>query len=264
MIEIRFKKSTSKTYKDVMRHCRRFEGFTEGEMNVLKIPDAESLFTQWKDFNRIFHSARRWVGFTVYFNETALVPYKVESDWFFSVQDIYNCYRHYKTSYDKEGYCNDGGCWGCKMLKSIERYIQPSFWPYNYWYKYGYFSDAVTWVVDKEKILRVLKEEASHKHLSFCPVFNEMVIEPFVESLPDRIHVDDKNWRIQYVTDYLEDGPVSIPSGIQHTELEQKLYPIIDELVRQVLPPSHEDEDLTDDEANRLIDDYLKEQQNLK
>jgi hypothetical protein len=265
MIEIRFHKSTSKSYKDVLKQCRHFPVFEEGDPNVLKIPDAESLYTHWEEFNHIFHTVKRWAGCTVLYNGKSLAPYRVLSDWFYSIQELKYCYfTFYKQSYDKQNYCNDGGCWGCKKLKSIERYIQLTFWPVNYWYHYGSFVSDSVWQVNKEHIWAVLLEEANQKRLDFCPVFNPSVIDNALRRLPNTIYIDNVNWRIRYITDYLEYGPVDIPDGIEHMEMERKVYPQIRQLQDEVIPFNFSPQrdanpnNITDEDADRMIDEYLK------
>ena len=88
MIEIRFNKSTAKSYKEVLKHCRRFPNFEEGDPNVLHIPDADSLYSQWEDFNLIIHHVKRWAGCTVLFNGKPLTPYRVLSQWFSATSSI--------------------------------------------------------------------------------------------------------------------------------------------------------------------------------
>lgn len=256
MIEIRFHKSTSKNYKEVLKHCRRFLDFEEGEPNVLRIPDAETLYSQWDDFNLIIHNAKRWSGCTVLYYNKPLIPYRVLSDWFYSIQSLKYCYfTFYKKTADKANYCNDGGVWGCKMLNSIERYILHSFWPRNYWYNYGRFVSENEWKINKEQIRAVLLEEAEHKCLNFCPAFTKQMIEPHLAKLPDRLTVDDVNWKIRYITDYLENGPVEIPNGVEHTDKEEYISK------GEVLfdPPQREVDlnNLSDEEANRIISEYL-------
>lgn len=263
-IEIRFKKSTSKLYKEVLRSCRHFSGFEEGDPNILVIPDADSLYSQWEEFNHIFHTVKRWAGCTVLYNGKPLAPYKNLSDWFYSIQDIYYCYfRNYKRSYDKQNYCKDGGCWGCMKLKSIVRYIQPTFFPLNYWYNYGSFISDNVWKINKDQIRMILLEEAYQKRLEICPQFSNDIIEPLINRLPNTLFIDNFNWKIRYTSDYLENGPVDIREGIEHMELERRVYPIVRSLQDEVIPfetSPEKDVDLnklTDKDADRLIDEYL-------
>lgn len=265
MIEIRFQKSKSRSYKDVLRHCRRFPDFKEGNPNVLQFPDADSLYSQWEDFNLIIHNVKRWAGCTVTYNNKPLIPYKTLSEWFYAIQSLKSCYfSYYKQSYDKQNYCNDGGCWGCKKLNSIERYILPSFWPHNYWYQYGQFVSENVWQINKEQIRAVLLEEATQKYLGFCPAFSNQIIEPYLNKLPNTLYIDNVNWRIRYITDYLENGPVDIPEGIEHMELERKVYPQVREIQDEVIPfdftPKREGnpENISEEDADRMIDEYLK------
>ena len=255
MIEIRFKKSTSRSYKEVMRHCRRFPNFEEGDPNVLHIPDADSLYSQWEDFNLIIHHVKRWAGCTVLFNGKPLAPYRVLSEWFYAIQELKYCYyTFYRETYDKSTYCNDGGCWGCKKLKSIERYILPSFWPHRYWYHYGHFVSENVWQINKEQIRAILVEEANQNRLDFCPAFNLSMIDNAIRKLPNTLYVDNVNWKIRYITDYLENGPVDIPDGIEHMELDREDVP--KEEFSFTPKRENQPDSITDDEANRLIDEY--------
>lgn len=257
MIEIRFQKSTSRSYKNVLKHCRRFPDFKEGNPHVLHIPDADSLYSQWEDFNLIIHNVKRWAGCIVTYNGKPLVPYKTLSEWFYAVQSLKSCYfTYYRRSYDKQKYCNDGGCWGCKRLNSIERYILTSFWPHNYWYQYGQFVSENVWQINKEQIGAILLEEAAQKYLDFCPVFSNQIIEPYLNMLPNTLYIDNVNWKIRYIADYLENGPVDIPEGIEHMELEREDIPKED--FNFTPKRENQSDSITDEDADRLIEEYLR------
>lgn len=66
------------------------------------------------------------------------------------------------------------------------------------------------------------------------------------------------NWKIRYITDYLENGPVGIPDGIVRTHKEEE------DIQKEEVYLTHQREKLnlkniTDKKANRIISEYLKE-----
>ena len=214
MFEIRFHKSTSKNFRLVLKNARLFSNFTEGEVNTITTT-SEEIFNLWDSFNLVFHNSKSWAGSIVLHNGSPLVSYKQRSDWFYSILDLKNCYKWFSKAYDKEEYCNDGGCWGCKRLNSVLRHYTSSFWSMGCWYNYGKFTDPKTWIIDKRKISLILKEEARIKLVDTCPVYIDTAIDKYVGELADLITVDDVRWKVKFAQDVTDAGSCLIPIGVE-------------------------------------------------
>lgn len=253
MIEIHFHRSKSKNFRLVLKHASCFSDFSEGKVNILKTESAE-IFRLWDDFNIVFHYCKSWSGTTIFDKGIPVVSDKQKSEWFYYLQDVKNCHKWYLKSYDKEGYCNDGGCWGCKRLNSIIRYQTPSFWDINYWYNYGSFVDIRTWKIDKKRIAAILEEEARIKKIDVCPAFLNTMKDEFINELPDYLLIDNFNWKIRYVSDFTKDGTTLVANGIEPVLKEQN----IEEGFNEVEVLSTPKRSLSEDEwANDIIDKYL-------
>ena len=253
-IEIHFLASRSKDYPATLDSARMFSGFTENP-NVLKITDVKELFGRWEAFTQVLFNTTRWVGTEVFFRGKPLSPFK--NSFFYSLQEVMQCYRQYEEGIDKTGYCSASD-WGCYKLKGVGRYFNTYNnmylrWP---WFKHGHFTGSKTWTIDKNRIYEILSEEAMLNMASSCPMYDPKRIEEFVSKLPDQI-VIDKHWKIEYKGDIGASGiPIGIPTGISFVEdPEPDTVP-----VEALLDPMEDmdaylDKILRDREKNRK-DDY--------
>lgn len=252
-IVISFQKSTSKNLREVLKTARNFYNLEEEDTYTINL-SVDELFERWDDFNHIFHTVKQWKGTTIEHFGKTITQQKEMGKWFYAIQDIYYCYfRYYRASYFKKDFCNDGGCWGCKQLKSVERNISPAFFTLpNYWYSYGHFLDNFVWEIDKHQIRATLLDEARKKWLDACPCFHESMVEPYINGLPDTILVDGQNWTVEYKLDFLANGPLRIPSSIRHNYPENfEDIPVSEVIVKRK-------KETPDEEANRLIEEYKK------
>lgn len=99
-----------------------------------------------------------------------------------------------------KSYCqisNDCHGWGCKHLLGIG--FENSCYQFIHWYDFGHFSNDYTkFFVDKKMILEKLIQELEFLKLSKCPHFNFQTVQDKINSLPDEISVNGKEWsRIQ-------------------------------------------------------------------
>lgn len=253
-LEISFKKSRSKDFSLVLKHGREFDHFKESIDFKLEIYSVEELFLKWDHFNIVHYYTRKWAGTTFSINDTIYLG----NEAFYALQEVKDCYKQYQQqAYDKQGFC-DASEWGCHKLKAVVRFVDQSFGPY--WYDYGKFTNERTWKIDKRRIQNILTEEAKQKKLHFCPVFNEYKITSLLLRLPDSINVDGCKWQKTSKTEYREDGPVRVPVGIVHgpeSEYQEDIPEFFNEYPEFEIP-----ENITNDEANRLIDLHLRHKSN--
>lgn len=251
-LTISFKKSKSKDLKVVLNNASEFDHFKESEGFQIDVYSFDELLAKWENFNVVYHYSRKWSGTVLSINNQVYIG----NECFYYLQEIKDCYKQYKKSYDKQGFCNCAD-WGCHKIKSIGRFVDQSFGPY--WYDYGKFTNERTWKIDKRRILNILTEESSQKKLHFCPVFNEYKITSILLRLPDEINVDGHKWQKTTKVEYRGDGPVRVPVGIEHGSLnyESEIPEFFNEYPEFEIP-----ENITNDEANRLIELHLRHKPN--
>lgn len=246
-LEIHFPASQSKNYPEVMRHARLFSGFTE-KPNVLKIIEIEEVFRRWEAFSIVLFGATKWTGTTVYFDGIPVLPYK--NDFFYKLLDVKQCHSQYTKSTDKQSYCS-GSDWGCYRLKVIGRYVcLPGFYISNPFYRYGHFNGAETWMIDKDRILENLAEEARIIFADKCLAFDLERIKMFVSKLPDQINLDE-NWETEYKLDIGKEGMTGIPVNINFVANPEP----------KPLPPEDEFRDPEEEGSDEHLDKLLRERE---
>jgi hypothetical protein len=248
-IEIHFLPSRSKAYPDVLKHARLFFQFSDNP-NILKITDVDELFGRWDDFSIVIFNATKWAGTNVFFCGKPVLPYR--NDFFYTLQETKTCYSNFQIVCDKEGFCM-AAPWGCHRIKSLEKKITGLYG--NFWYRYGHFLNEDTWAVDKERILKILTEEAKLKMLDICPGFDVERIRHSVNKLPEMINLDE-NWEIEYKADITSDGMFMVPESIHHKFIEPpKIAPGgLNIRINQV-----PDKKLERDEINDFLDQLLEQ-----
>lgn len=213
-IDISFQSSRSKNYTDVLSSARQFAGF-DPDNQTLHITNVDELFNLWNDFTVIIFNATKWAGTMVRYCEKPLLPYK--NEFYYYLQEWRQCYLGHQSSAHQSGHCAESW-WGCRKLIRVSRYINEEFWNFPMWYRYGYFISESIWKVDKGAIVDALLAEASQRKVEHCPHFSIDRIRAMVDQLPNTISVDGDHWEIQYRLDYLDDGAVYVPVGINHTD----------------------------------------------
>lgn len=280
IIQFLFNRSSSSNYTKVLNLCKKIGALEIGNPNTLSLC-IEDVIAKWDVFNSIFHLIKKWSSFELIIDNVSLFDYKSKSDFFYAIQEIKNCIRHYNLTPYKSEYCNSP--WGCHKLISISF----SQYAWRKWYQYGEWNGN-NWIINKEGIYQVLKEESELKHLRACPYFSENKIRDIIDSLPNNIDISkDKNWKIIYKKGF-EDGvykdirhsiefqeykepvekkekeerkPIVLFGGISKLEEEKKLN---DYLLygKEILEDPNNKDNLSDEEADKLIDEWMKKQQN--
>ena len=272
-----FEKSSSSNFTKVLNLCRKIGLFKkECEFFLLEM-NTNDIFTQWDTFNSIFHLIKKWSSFELKIDNDSFFDYKSKSDFFYSIQEIKTCYKNYKRNTYKNEYCIRD--FSCIWLKSI------SFSGYSYkkWYSYGkWISDSI-WKVNKDEIRNILTEESKVKHLCFCPIFELEKSLNVINSLPDEINISiDKNWKIVYKNGFKNGIYQTFPYSIEFQEYiepivevkenevknENSFFDVIKQIDKYLLfgrEISNKGKlELSDDEINKIIDEWVKNNRKIK
>lgn len=209
LLEIYIPHSRSTVYRQVISRAVR-TGFYDDQASTLTFSDILQLWRWWEDFTFVVWSAQKWVGFLVTINGRMVLPYS--NDFYYQLQDIKHCYFAYSKSRFKATHCTDN-CFGCQRLFTIVRNVTPGVMPYQKWFRYGRFIDALTWEIDKEAIITQLLFEADEALAANCPVFSADRIAEGVKSMPDIIKVGG-SWAVEYNQEIGPSGLVRVPACI--------------------------------------------------
>jgi ATP-dependent 26S proteasome regulatory subunit len=242
-LEIRFKKSTSKSYPDSLKLLKAFSNVVISESsnseNSVTISQNEYI-EKFHKVNVLWGMVGNWKSSKILINgETAnLSNLNLYSN-------ILGCYEKYKSTVIQEEHCHwyrDKEGWGCKFLTEISRYSPESYWGRDrYWYDFGHFESENIWKIDKEKIQGILQREVELKKVSLCPVFKHEKLQAIVNELPDFIDINaDDKWDVIY-----EDS-------VDGTIVERKPVKIqLKNVHRNILSISLSGKEKDDDEENK-------------
>ncbi len=200
-LEIRFKKSTSKSYPEALRFLKKFSNIVMAESddqeNAVTISQDEFI-EKYRKVNELWSLVGNWKNSRVLING--------EASEFLNLNiysTVFGCYEKYKSAVIQEEHCHLHGNkegWGCKLLTEVNRYLPENYWGRDkYWYHFGHFESEAIWKIDKEKIRTILQRETDLKKVSLCPIFNATRIDTIINDLPNQIDTkaDDK-WEIVY------------------------------------------------------------------
>jgi len=222
-LEIRFKKSTSKSYPEALRLLKKFSNImiseSDDQENAVTISKDEFI-EKYRKFNELWSLVGNWKSSRVLING--------EPSEFLNINiysTVFGCYEKYKSAVIQEEHCHLYGNregWDCKLLTEVNRYLPENYWGRDkYWYHFGYFKSETIWKIDKEKIRTILQRESDLKKVSLCPIFNFIRIDAIINDLPDQIDTkaEDK-WEIIYEDSFdvttAERQPIKIqPKGIK-------------------------------------------------
>jgi len=249
IIEFTFNKNTSTNYTKVVNLCSKIGVFIHenGDRNILTMTERD-IFSKWDVFNYVFHYIKRWTSFDIRIDGELVIDYKMKSDFFYSVQDVRNCYINYLRAEYKNEYCDSH--WGCHKLKAISFHI----YGLRKWFHYGHFISDTVWQVDKNALKSIMYDESKMRYLELCPCFNYERIDRTLNNIPNEIDISlDNEWVIEYKKVFLNGKFVSVPHTIRFQEDYSPAECKIIEINKLEISG-----DLTDDQANDLIDEYLK------
>lgn len=210
-IKIVFYKSSSKYYDPCCLQCESFDSYvSEKSVNTVEIED-EEIRLKSSVINSVLSTVKSWSKTEYYIDGKNSSALEIER-----VLKLLGCEKA-KTEEVVGDHCYALGGWGCNQLEEISlSQDEYSYGYYSrskyYWYQFGHFVDGI-WNVDKDKIKKVLGDEAERKHLSFCIHFDIERVYSEVEKLPDTIVVEDTEdcgWQYVYR---------DAPAGMKQTEI---------------------------------------------
>ncbi len=210
-IKIVFFKSSSKYYDPCCLQCESFDNYiSEKSQNTIELED-EEIKLKSSTINSVLLTVKNWSKTEYYIDGKKSSELEIER-----LIKMVDCEKA-KTEEVVGDHCYVFGGWGCNKLEDIS--LCQDEYPYGYynrskyyWYQFGHFEDGI-WNVDKDKIMKVLKDEAERKHLSFCKHFDINRVYSEVNKLPDTIVVedtDDCGWQYVYR---------DAPAGMKQTEI---------------------------------------------
>ena len=188
-IKIVFFKSSSKYYDPCCLQCESFDNYiSEKSQNTIELED-EEIKLKSSTINSVLLTVKNWSKTEYYIDGKKSSELEIER-----LIKMVDCEKA-KTEEVVGDHCYVFGGWGCNKLEDIS--LCQDEYPYGYynrskyyWYQFGHFEDGI-WNVDKDKIMKVLKDEAERKHLSFCKHFDINRVYSEVNKLPDTIVVED-------------------------------------------------------------------------
>ncbi len=196
-IKIVFYKNSSKYYDSCCLKCESFEHYlSEKSINTVSIKDDE--FREKRlTIDSLLSVIKHWSKSEYYIDDKKSSAEEIER-----IIKLLQCEK-VKTEEVVGDHCYAINGWGCNSLEDISFSDEKSIYYRRhkyYWYEIGRFSGN-EWIVDKDKIKRILSMEAERKHLTFCKCFDITRIEGEVDKLPDKIIVSDDekcNWQYVY------------------------------------------------------------------
>ena len=242
-------------YKKILKACSTFEYYeSNGYENKLTLTFKEIL-DKWDAFTFIYNSTIKWVSFGVSFNNKPIYEHAKQAKLLSSIVEIKRNLGYKEESVDKDSYCLQG--WGCRLLKSIT--YEPHYYARRVWYDCGEFVDG-KWIIRKDQIKLYLKKEAEDLLLTLCPNFRWERVESAVDNLPSFIDIANKQWEISTRVQFIDGVFKSIPTGIRWTGEYNNFSP------EDIARPQISDilDNLSDDDIKKLIEDYLKNDDNEK
>lgn len=227
MIKIYFGKSTSQNYNLAVKRAKRNSTHYEEEA-VGKIITHKAKF-DIENLSKVFalwELVKGWKTTQLFINDEPSSLIELNK-----LDQILVCSQQRDQSILPEEYCNNGQndydqnkYFGCKRLDSVIREVGPFDNYYyrddfqNVWYRYGRLDrEENTFYVDKERIKKMLLNEAKQKMVTACPFFEERLLVNMVEELPSEIDITDNE---EFFLD--EDGPVPTIRTKEEMENRQK------------------------------------------
>jgi len=164
-LEIRFNKSTSKSYPESLKLLKTFSSAVISEsgdsINSVTISQ-EEFVEKFNIINVLWGMVGNWKSSQILIDGK---PVNVSTLNIYS--NVVHCYNKYKSAMIQDEYCHlygnkDG--WSCKFLGEINRYLPTHSWGNDrYWYEFGQFETDTIWKIDKEKIKKILHTEVKEK-----------------------------------------------------------------------------------------------------
>lgn len=203
MYKLQFKENNSKYFPEALEFAKELGGtFNNGIVTI----EIENVLEAYAQIRQLFSFIQNWKSTQATYNGKEVHPYQflLHAHW------IGDCYD--LRTIDKD--CGDG--WQCMKIDNLRYHIKGKYYPSRtYWYNYGHFK-GYKWIIDKEKIFKVLLNYAESKAINLCPFFNETKLQSAVRNLPDYLIPDNVTFEIVYNEAYKQGQQVVIPCNIRH------------------------------------------------
>ncbi len=193
--KICFGKTKSVNYKKALVLAKSFNGFKEGEPNILTV-SRDEMVRNYKEISQLAGYVQRWADTRFLLNENEPISPRE----FYKTFSALNCHTKRQKAVIQEIHCwinKDMPGWGCMFLSAVSRHFigglrLPS--ERMYWFELGHFIEDNTWRIDKKEIARLLERQCKLEHLALCPIFDFKKVLKAINELPDEIEASDENW----------------------------------------------------------------------
>lgn len=258
LFRIQFGRSKSPSLQEVLKHCRKFSNFSEGDTNILQIDDFNEIVDHKYDFATIIRIASGWKSFSMIYNAH---PVKSPDNYADTACEVAGCIVAKSKSKDAY-YCSEKdnlSTWGCRLVNFIGG--ESTKYALNYWFEYGHFAEDKLYVIDKKRLFEALMSEAKDKMCDNCQFFDKNSIIKQVSLLPDDVdYTDQQIWAIVFRTEYDDHlEKIMIPISIRLRSGFEKIMNSLEigmtSVQKPFVKPSTK---ITNAEANKMIDLYFK------
>jgi transitional endoplasmic reticulum ATPase len=224
-VEIRFGKSTSKSYPKALTLIKKFSNVAvatdDCQENSVMLSEKEFIEKQ-RRVTDLWALVSNWKSTRVLVNGESVEFADLEQ-----FSNVLRCYQRYTTAVFQEGHCDKRGSergWGCLFLQAVNPDLPSNSWTQDrYWYEFGSFSPQNVWQVDKDRLRGAIGREIELRRVSFCPAFNRSRVDAVFAALPDQIDpAADEAWRVTYESSadgtVAERRPIGIQPAIKNAE----------------------------------------------
>lgn len=217
MFKVTFTTSKSKLFKKAISVAKKLNYKIDDGKYVVELSLLE-VFNKWEHINLLLHIVDKWKSFEISLDNIICTTNKDYRTLFYAVQEIKNCYNNKKRDCID---CNKEYELGCWRLKCIT--INPTYYSYKYWYKFGHFLDETTWIINKDELIAYLETEIKRNYTYLCPNFSLDKAKQIIETLPGHINAGNlEKWEILYRNEFTSDGIVKVPYSIEHIEPKEE------------------------------------------
>ncbi len=230
MIKIIFGKSSSQNYSQALNKAKRTStsfsqiGEEKATVNTASYPfsDIEKAMSLWEIVSS-------WKSSEFLFDDKQLSNSDIPL-----LELINRCHSKRSVALLPDEYCEDINDYEpfffvCRQLTSIlkksnknslEYYIYDDYYPANVWYQIGKLNDdRSVFIVDKDRILKILIAESEKKKLFACPHFSIDQLKAQIGKLPENIIFNDTT---EFVLDESDTSKPVIRTKLEFEKITQK------------------------------------------
>ncbi len=207
MYVLKFRQNKSKYFPAALAFAEELGGALNNGIVTIKI---ENVLPAYAQIRTLFSFIQHWSGTSATYQNKPVHPYQflLHAHW------IGDCYEDRLT----DNNCGYG--WECIKIDNLLYSIDsPYFKTKKYWYQYGKWK-GYKWIVDKEKIYKILFDYAESKAITSCPFFDETKLRLNVFNLPSFLIPDNITFEIVYKDKWIDGQLVSMPDNIRHLTMQ--------------------------------------------